>query len=63
MAEALAVAAGWKPSRPLVTGEWRAGDVRHVFASPERARSALGFEAEEDFDAGMGEFARLPLRA
>ena len=23
--------------RPVVTGEWRGGDVRHVFASPERA--------------------------
>ncbi|HWK26274.1 MAG TPA: NAD-dependent epimerase/dehydratase family protein [Solirubrobacter sp.] len=34
---------------PVVTGEWRAGDVRHVFASPERAAAALGFRAAEDF--------------
>src|SRR5437764_9335339 len=32
MAEALSVAAGHDTSRPVVTGEWRAGDVRHVFA-------------------------------
>jgi dTDP-L-rhamnose 4-epimerase len=63
IAEALSVATGHEPSRPIVTGEWRAGDVRHVFASPERAREALGFVAEEDFDAGMREFAALPLRA
>jgi dTDP-L-rhamnose 4-epimerase len=46
-----------------VTGEYRLGDVRHVFASAELAASTLGFEAQEDFDAGMAEFARAPLRA
>jgi dTDP-L-rhamnose 4-epimerase len=63
MAAELALAAGHPSSYPIVTGEWRAGDVRHVFASPERAREALGFVAEEDFDTGMREFAALPLRA
>jgi dTDP-L-rhamnose 4-epimerase len=48
---------------PVVTGEWRAGDVRHVFASPERAATALGFTASEDFDAGMRELATAELRA
>jgi dTDP-L-rhamnose 4-epimerase len=47
---------------PEVTGEWRAGDVRHVFASPARAAEVLGFRAAEDFDAGMREFASAPLR-
>jgi dTDP-L-rhamnose 4-epimerase len=47
---------------PEVTGEWRAGDVRHVFASTERAAAVLGFRAAEDFDAGMREFASAPLR-
>jgi dTDP-L-rhamnose 4-epimerase len=46
-----------------VTGEWRAGDVRHVFASPYRARTALGFRAQEDFAAGMDEFRQARLRA
>jgi dTDP-L-rhamnose 4-epimerase len=48
---------------PVVTGEWRAGDVRHVFASPERAAADLGFGAHEDFEAGMREFASATLRA
>ena len=49
---------GGRRLAPVVTGEWRAGDVRHVFASPERAASELGFRAVEDFEAGMREFAR-----
>jgi dTDP-L-rhamnose 4-epimerase len=44
---------------PRVTGQWRAGDVRHVFASPARAASLLGFRAEVLFDAGMAELAGL----
>jgi dTDP-L-rhamnose 4-epimerase len=48
---------------PMVTGEWRAGDVRHVFASADTAADRLGFRAAEDFDAGMREFAAAPLRA
>ena len=47
---------------PVVTGEWRAGDVRHVFASADAAAARLGFRAQEDFDAGMREFATAPLR-
>jgi dTDP-L-rhamnose 4-epimerase len=46
-----------------VTGEWRAGDVRHVFASAELAAEWLGFQARQDFEAGMREFASAPLRA
>ena len=49
--------------RPVVTGEFRLGDVRHVFASVGRAERVLGFRAAEDFDDGMAEFARSPLRA
>jgi dTDP-L-rhamnose 4-epimerase len=63
MAEALADAAGRDAPRPLVTGQYRLGDVRHVFASAERAERLLGFKACEDFYAGMEEFARAPLRA
>ncbi|HEX3875172.1 MAG TPA: NAD-dependent epimerase/dehydratase family protein [Solirubrobacteraceae bacterium] len=47
---------------PVTTGEYRLGDVRHVFASPDRAAAELGFAAVEDFDLGMREFARAPLR-
>jgi dTDP-L-rhamnose 4-epimerase len=62
MASALGRAIPGSPE-PVVTGEWRAGDVRHVFASAERAAGALGFAAREDFDAGMREFATAELRA
>jgi dTDP-L-rhamnose 4-epimerase len=49
--------------QPVVTGEWRGGDVRHVFASAAAAGERLGFRASEDFDAAMHEFAAAPLRA
>jgi dTDP-L-rhamnose 4-epimerase len=51
------------PPEPRVTGAYRLGDVRHVFADPARAREQLGFEAQEDFSTGMAEFARAELRA
>ncbi len=62
MARALAAASGPSAPRPVTTGEFRLGDVRHVFASPERARSQLGFDASEDFESSMREFALAPLR-
>jgi len=46
----------------LVTGEFRPGDVRHIVASPERARVDLGFEAAVAPAEGLGRFAREPLR-
>ncbi|MFB9364165.1 NAD-dependent epimerase/dehydratase family protein [Actinoplanes nipponensis] len=61
MAHALAgVLAG--PS-PVVTGEFRLGDVRHVVASPELARRELGFTAAIDLASGMADFATAELRA
>jgi dTDP-L-rhamnose 4-epimerase len=54
LAGALWEAAGCRPeSRPVVTGAWRAGDVRHVFASPELAARRLGFRAATDLVAGL----------
>jgi dTDP-L-rhamnose 4-epimerase len=46
----------------VVTGEHRAGDVRHVFASPRLARDALGFTAAVGLADGLREFAAAPLR-
>jgi dTDP-L-rhamnose 4-epimerase len=63
MAEALADGMGADAPRPVVTGEFRTGDVRHVVASPRLAAEALGFEASVEFAAGMAEFATAPLRA
>ena len=47
---------------PVVSGRWRAGDVRHIVASPRRAQDVLGFAAQVPFADGMAEFAttRLP---
>jgi dTDP-L-rhamnose 4-epimerase len=47
---------------PEVVGGYRLGDVRHVFASAERARRLLGFRAAIGFEQGMREFATAPLR-
>ena len=59
MAEALRPADG---QAPRVVGGYRLGDIRHVFASPERAAAALGFQAAVSFADGMREFASAPLR-
>ncbi|HWH34836.1 MAG TPA: NAD-dependent epimerase/dehydratase family protein [Acidimicrobiales bacterium] len=42
---------------PVVTGQWRPGDVRHVVASPQRAATELGFRARIGFEDGMAELA------
>jgi dTDP-L-rhamnose 4-epimerase len=61
VAELLARAHDGKP--PVVTGEYRPGDVRHIVASPERARTELGFAAVVPPSEGLAEFATAPLRA
>ena len=61
LATALADATPGGPS-PSVTGEFRASDVRHIFASIDRAASILGFRAEVAFAEGIAEFAHAPLR-
>jgi dTDP-L-rhamnose 4-epimerase len=63
MATALAAAHGDHAPQADVTGQYRLGDVRHVFASADRARHELGFQAREEFATGMAQFARSSLRA
>ncbi|MGW7402826.1 NAD-dependent epimerase/dehydratase family protein [Streptomyces sp. NPDC054833] len=60
MAGALAVA--YSGPEPVVTGEYRLGDVRHITADSSRLRAALGWKPEVGFEAGMREFARARLR-
>jgi len=66
MASALASAFGGSGGsggiEPVVTGEYRLGDVRHIVASPEGAARDLGFRAQTRFAAGLAEFAYAPLR-
>ncbi|WP_134739480.1 NAD-dependent epimerase/dehydratase family protein [Nocardioides sp. 503] len=47
---------------PEVTGQYRAGDVRHVVASPRLAREELGFSAAVSPEDGLPAFATAPLR-
>ena len=61
MAVALAGAFGGG-IEPVVTGEFRLGDVRHVVASPAAAAADLGFRAQIGFAEGMAEFAHAALR-
>lgn len=48
--------------QPIVTGAYRAGDVRHIVASTKRAEDELGFRAQVDFGDGIRHFAHAPLR-
>lgn len=63
LARALRSAAFPSAPAPKLTGEFRLGDVRHVFADPSRAALRLGFSAQEDFAAGLGELAAHLLDA
>ena len=63
MAAVLADAFGVEATEPITTGEYRLGDVRHVFASTIRARDELGFRASIGFEQGITAFATDPLRA
>jgi dTDP-L-rhamnose 4-epimerase len=56
------VAAAVGGPEPVVTGEFRSGDVRHVVADPERAARELGFVARVGPAEGFAEFATAPLR-
>lgn len=47
---------------PVVTGQYRSGDVRHVVANPARAAETLGFRAQIMPADGLREFAAMPLR-
>lgn len=47
---------------PVVTGNYRLGDVRHITADSSRLRAELGWKPEVGFPEGMREFARAELR-
>jgi len=42
---------------PEVTGEFRAGDIRHAYADTTKAEELLGFEAQTRFREGLQELA------
>ncbi|WNO71389.1 NAD-dependent epimerase/dehydratase family protein [Streptomyces sp. AM8-1-1] len=61
MARVLAAAYGGP--EPVVTGEYRLGDVRHITADSSRLRDELGWKPEVGFARGMTEFARAGMQA
>lgn len=61
MAVALASAHGGPA--PVVTGEFRLGDVRHITADSARLCKELGWRQLVGFADGMAEFARAGQRA
>ena len=55
VAERVAAAMNKQHIRPIVTGRYRMGDVRHCFADIEAARKILGYEPRVDLDEGLTE--------
>lgn len=60
---AAALAAAYGGPDPVVTGEYRLGDVRHITADSARLRRELGWRPRVGFEEGMAEFARAGQRA
>lgn len=48
---------------PALSGSWRPGDARHVFASIDKARKLLGYEPTIGFEEGVRRFATEEARA
>lgn len=48
--------------QPVLTGQYRPGDVRHIVASPTKAAEMLGFRARITPHEGLRGFATMPLR-
>jgi dTDP-L-rhamnose 4-epimerase len=46
--------------KPIVTGQYRLGDVRHITADSSRLRTELGWLPQVDFAEGMVELAGMP---
>jgi dTDP-L-rhamnose 4-epimerase len=58
MAEALANALGGP--KPVVTGQFRLGDVRHITADSSRSQKELAWTPQVSFATGMEELANQP---
>ncbi|GAY14614.1 NAD(P)-dependent oxidoreductase [Mycobacterium sp. shizuoka-1] len=63
MAVAARICAARGGPAPVVTGQYRSGDVRHIVADPALAADTLGFRAAIDPEEGLADFAFAPLRA
>lgn len=61
VARILAGQFGTSAPEPVVTGRFRAGDVRHIVASPEKASRGLAFKAVVGLRDGMADLAAEPV--
>jgi dTDP-L-rhamnose 4-epimerase len=57
IAERLARVMGKTHVKPDVTGQYRAGDIRHCFADIAKARTMLGYEPRVELAEGLAELA------
>jgi dTDP-L-rhamnose 4-epimerase len=57
-----AVAMGRPDLTPEITGQVRAGDIRHCIPDLGKAREVLGYQAREDFAEGLAELAEWVAR-
>lgn len=57
IAERMASVLDCQEIEPQVTGNYRAGDIRHCFADIARAREILGYEPQVSFEEGLAELA------
>ncbi len=57
-----AAAMGRPDLKPEVTGKARAGDIRHCIPDLTKARTMLGYAAQEDFSEGLAELAEWVAR-
>ncbi|MBI3802772.1 MAG: SDR family NAD(P)-dependent oxidoreductase [Nitrospirae bacterium] len=57
VARQMAAALGREELQEEITGEYRAGDIRHCFADITRARKVLGFEPRIPLEEGLAELA------
>jgi dTDP-L-rhamnose 4-epimerase len=57
IAEKLSATMGMGYIRPIATGEYRVGDIRHCFGDIDKAKLKLGYYPEVSLEAGLQELA------
>ncbi|WP_431218917.1 NAD-dependent epimerase/dehydratase family protein [Leifsonia xyli] len=59
---ASAIAGALAGPAPVVTGDFRLGDVRHITASSERIAADLGWRAQRPWRDAVRDFTAAPMR-
>lgn len=59
---AVALSAAQGGPAPIITGQYRLGDVRHITASSARIHDELSWQPTVNFEQGIKDFALAPLR-